>query len=91
MDGWMIVCCAVLYAYYLQLHDHHYLRLVIIGRQALNQLVVAEMVHELDLLAGRLPLLFSPAFVELSGTHPSCLSVGQLKNQAKLSPGKCAS
>ena len=68
---------------YSQLHHHDHLRPVVVGGQALHQLGVVQEVHQLNLLASGLPLLGTPALVELSRALPRALLVQQLKHLPK--------
>lgn len=58
-----------------QLHDHDHFWLLVVGGQALDQLRVVEVVHQLDLLAGGVSLFGTPTLIELAGTHTSRLFV----------------
>lgn len=61
---------------------------MIICREAQNQFGVVEIVHQLYLFTGSLPLLSTSAFVELPSAHTSCLFVGELEHLAELSPNE---
>lgn len=58
-----------------QFHDHDHFWFLIVGREALNQFWVVEVVHQLDLFTGSVSLLGTSTFVKLSSAHLPCFLV----------------